>query len=57
MIDDPRRNKIVMVMEYVSGGTLDDFYQQKGRIPEEQLRQHCHQILLVSWEGSRFMGV
>lgn len=37
MIDDPRRDKLVMVMEYVGGGTLDDRYLSGGPMLEGDL--------------------
>ena len=40
-----------MVMEYVSGGTLDDAYANRGRMSESELRSNCRQILQVGQGG------
>ena len=38
MIDDPDRNQLYLVMEFVAGGTLAEPIDQKRRVPEEEMR-------------------
>ena len=59
IIDDPMKNKVYMVMDYLPGGTVSDKLKQKGSgLPEVEVRNifkdlvsalyYCHEIKSLS---------
>ena len=50
IIDDPMKNKIYMVMDYLPGGTLSDKLNQRGSgLPQDEVRKYFKE----SWTQSK----